>query len=47
MKQLNVKKAFLHGHFKETIYMEQPLRFADPYFPSHVCLHKRSLYGLK
>ncbi|KAL2235828.1 UNVERIFIED_CONTAM: Retrovirus-related Pol polyprotein from transposon TNT 1-94 [Sesamum indicum] len=47
LKQMDVKTAFLHGNLDEQIYMSQPHGFVDKKNPKHVCLLKRSLYGLK
>ena len=33
--------AFLHGFLKEEVYLQQPLGYVDPAYPSYVCkLHK-------
>lgn len=45
LQQFDVTTAFLNGHLKEDIYMEQPDGFNDG--TSRVCHLKRSLYGLK
>ena len=47
IEQLDVKTAFLHGNLDKLINMEQPARYIDIHHPEHVCLLKKSLYGLK
>ncbi|CAM8876646.1 unnamed protein product [Rhodiola kirilowii] len=47
IEQMDVKTAFLHGDLLETIHMFQPEGFVDKTKPNHVCLLRKSIYGLK
>nr|GEY20394.1 uncharacterized mitochondrial protein AtMg00810-like [Tanacetum cinerariifolium] len=45
--QMDVKTAFLYGHLKEEVYVNQPDGFVDPYHLDKVYRLKKTLYGLK
>ncbi|KAL3505151.1 hypothetical protein ACH5RR_034992 [Cinchona calisaya] len=47
LEQFDVKIAFLHGELEEQIYMRQPQGFEVERKENHVCLLKKSLYGLE
>lgn len=47
IRQLDLHNTFLNGHLSETVYMRQPLGYANKACPNHACLLQRSLYGLK
>lgn len=47
IEQLNVKTKFLHGELDKMMYMHQLEGFNDKRLPDHVCMTKKSLYGLK
>ncbi|KAK2998464.1 hypothetical protein RJ639_023404 [Escallonia herrerae] len=47
LEQLDVKIAFLHAELEEQIFMCQPEGFMIQGKEDHVCLLKKSLYGLK
>nr|GEY92167.1 hypothetical protein [Tanacetum cinerariifolium] len=45
--QMDVKTSFLHGTFKEDMYVCQPEGLIDADHPSHIYKLKNALYGLK
>lgn len=47
VRHLDAKTAFLNGELQETIYMKQPPGFIVEEKENHVCLLRRSIYGLK
>jgi len=47
VRHLGVNTAFLHGEFKEDIYVKQPLGFEKPGKEDLVCKLRKSIYGLK
>nr|GEY10679.1 hypothetical protein [Tanacetum cinerariifolium] len=44
--QMDVKSAFLYDTIEEEVYVFQPPRFEDPYFPNKVYKVEKALYGL-
>jgi hypothetical protein len=47
LNHMDVINSFLSGKLRECIYMKQPPGFEVPGKEDMVCLHNRSLYGLK
>lgn len=42
-----MKNAFLHGDLQEEVFMQQPPGFVAEREPDHVCILKKSIYGLR
>jgi len=47
LHQMDVKTAFLNGHFDGEVYMEHPDGYVAPKYPDKVCRLLQALYGLK
>lgn len=47
LEEMDVKTEFLYGNLEEDLFMEKPEGYEDKSKPDHVCLLKKSLYGLK
>lgn len=47
LEQMDVKIAFFHGELEDKINMSQPEDYVVEGKENHVCLLKKSLYGLK
>jgi len=47
LHQFDVKNVFLHGDFKEEVYMEAPSGFSEDFQRNEVCKLKKAICGLK
>jgi len=47
LHQMDVKTAFLNGHFDGEVYMEHPDGYVAPKYPDKVCRLLQALYGRK
>jgi hypothetical protein len=45
--QMDAESVFLNGPIKEDVYVEQPPRFKDEEYPTHVYKLHKALYELK
>ena len=47
LHQMDVKTAFINGEVEKEVYIKHPEDFVIHGKESHVCKHKKALYGLK
>jgi hypothetical protein len=47
LHQMDVKTTFLNGAIKEDVYIEKPQGFEVHSRDTHICILKKSLYGIK
>ena len=47
IQQVDINNAFLNGDMQEVVFIEQLEGFTDATRPSHDCLLKKKLFGLK
>ena len=45
--QMDVKSSFLNGYIMEEVYVQQPLRLEDNFYPNLIFKLQKALHGLE